>query len=477
MSSFKKKLLKINSIRFHTFLFLFLVGILPLLVSRYAVFKTFEEREVSMRTIEITSQSKLLATEISSTGYLFGNPSEGVDAKISMLSNIYDGRVMIIDQNYKIIADTFNMDKGKTITSKAVVTSFAGNVNSSYDASLGYIELTMPVKDLENKSVIGVLVISVSSDSIVVNRTYYNGQYDILMLFLTVVIFIAAVAFSALLTNPLRRLIKALKERHEGIEEEDLVGTGTTETEEIAEEINKVLNDYRTLDQSRQEFVSNVSHELKTPITSIKVLADSLVAMGDVPIELYQEFMTDITAEIDRESQIISDLLSLVKMDKSAASLNIEEVSVNDLLSTVLKRLTPIADKASVSLVLESFRPVNAEIDQVKIMQSFTNLVENGIKYNKPEGGTVKVTLNADHQYFYVTVEDTGIGIPEDSVDHIFERFYRVDKSHSREIGGTGLGLAITRRSILLHRGAIKVHSELDVGTTFSVRIPLKYIA
>lgn len=112
----------------------------------------------------------------------------------------------------------------------------------------------------------------------------------------------------------------------------------------------------------------------------------------------------------------------------------------------------------------------------MKFTLAITNLVENAIKYNREEG-SVQVSLNADHKYFYVKVADTGIGIPQEDLDHIFERFYRVDKSHSREIGGTGLGLAIARNAVIMHRGAVKVHSEEGVGTTFTVRIPLTYIA
>ncbi len=177
------------------------------------------------------------------------------------------------------------------------------------------------------------------------------------------------------------------------------------------------------------------------------------------------------------QNSIITDLLSLVKMDKKAADLNIEMTNINELLELVLKRLRPIASKQNVELILDSFRPVNAEIDQTKMTLALSNLVENAIKYNNPEGGWVRVSLNADHKYFYVTVADSGIGIPEESLNHIFERFYRVDKSHSREIGGTGLGLAISRSAIVMHRGAIKVYSKENEGTTFSVRIPLVYIA
>ena len=129
----------------------------------------------------------------------------------------------------------------------------------------------------------------------------------------------------------------------------------------------------------------------------------------------------------------------------------------------------------NIEVVFESFRPVNAEVDEVKISLAITNLVENAIKYNK-EGGWVHVSLNADHKYCYIEVADSGMGIPEESVEHIFERFYRVDKSHSREIGGTGLGLAIARGAVVMHRGAIKVYSQLGEGTTFTIRIPLTYV-
>jgi signal transduction histidine kinase len=190
---------------------------------------------------------------------------------------------------------------------------------------------------------------------------------------------------------------------------------------------------------------------------------------------MYKEFMEDITDEIDRETNVINDLLSLVRMDRSGATLNITSVQMNDMIEDLLRRLKPLAEKQEVELVLESFRPVVCEVDEVKFSLALMNLVENGIKYNH-EGGFVHVTLNADKQYCFIRVEDSGIGIPEDSVGHIFERFYRVDKSHSREIGGTGLGLAIVSDVIALHRGEIKVSSVLGEGSFFDIRIPLKYM-
>ena len=206
----------------------------------------------------------------------------------------------------------------------------------------------------------------------------------------------------------------------------------------------------------------------------MKVLADTLVAQPDAPIEMYQDFMQDISKEVDREATIIDDLLSLVKMDKTAAQLNISTVDVNEMTEIILKRLRPIARKNNIELTFDSRRPVTAEIDEVKLSLAIMNIVENAIKYNK-ESGWVKVILDADHQSFTITISDSGVGIPEDSTDLIFNRFYRVDKSRSREIGGTGLGLSITKSAILMHRGSIDVDSVLGEGTTFTVTIPLSY--
>ncbi len=476
MSKTIRKRLRFNSIQFRIFLIILFFGLTPMLVMRYGVLRNFEKKEVASKTMEITSQSKLLATQIASAQYLDGVASDVIDAQLIQLSGIYDGRIMLVDRTFTIVKDTYDMDEGKVITSQEVVTSFQGDTNSRYDKEYGYLEMTLPITDPTNQEIIGVFVVSMSSDTIMTNRDSYKTQADILALILAILTFFAAVFFSEILVVPFSRLRTALEQRKNGLVDEEIHIKGCRETEEISNEINGVINNMKVLDESRQEFVSNVSHELKTPITSMKVLADSLLAQEDAPAELYREFMEDIAAEVERESKIISDLLSLVKMDKSANKPDISLVNINEFLEVILKRIEPIAQKANVELILESFRPVTAEIDEVKMSLAISNLVENAVKYNK-EGGWVRVTLNADHQYFYITVEDSGIGIPEESLEHVFERFYRVDKSHSREIGGTGLGLAITRNSILLHRGAIKVHSELGVGTTFSVRVPLNYIA
>ena len=294
-----------------------------------------------------------------------------------------------------------------------------------------------------------------------------------------VTLFSAAIAY--FISGKALEPLKELAQQAEKVDQDNLVDVRLEENtvaefRQLSQSVNQMLNRLAHSFDLQRQFAGNAAHELKTPLTSMKVLADSLNGQEDVPVELYREFMLDIGNEIERENKIINDLLSLVKMDKSASDLNITSVNINEMLDLILKRLKPIAEKQHVDLVLESFRPVTAEIDEVKLTLAITNLVENAIKYNK-EDGWVHVSLNADYQYFYLKVEDSGIGIPEDSLEHIYERFYRVDKSHSREICGTGLGLAITRNAILMHRGAIKVFSTEGEGTLFTVRISLNYIA
>ena len=480
MSRFKNFINFFKSLKFRLILFLILFGIVPGIVLKVGIVKTYEDRSVSIKTSEILSQAKILANQIVSNDYLNYPNSTIINAELDQLSNIYDGRVMVIDNEFHIIKDTYDLDTNKTIISKEVIESYYGQEIKKYDAENRYIELTVPlsrpVEQTGATEVLGVMLVSVSTDSINLNMEYLARNAYVIQLICAVAAVFLAVILSIQLVKPFHKMSKSIDEIKTGYGEDALSVNDYTETIEICKKFNEMLGRMKVLDDSRQEFVSNVSHELKTPLTSMKVLADSLVGQQGVPEELYQEFMGDITAEIDRENKIITDLLSLVKMDKKVQDLNIVSLNINDLTELILKRLRPIARKKDVEVVFESVRPVVAEVDEVKMTLIMTNLVENAIKYNK-DHGWVKVILDADHQYFTFEVSDSGIGIPEEALAHICERFYRVDKSHSREIGGTGLGLAITKSAVLMHKGSLTVTSTEGQGSCFLAKIPLTYIA
>ncbi len=462
---------------------------------RYAILHNYEQRAVSVRTSDVQNQMKIIADHLITYNYLNDPSSKVVDAELEQIAILYNGRVLIIGPDLKIIKDTYGLSEGKTMISEEVVRCLKNQASSNYDKENGYIEVTTPIinsADVDNTVISqpdnddmgttgttlaqGVLLTGVSTDTIIATKDILSRKAVVVEAIVIFIVMFLALFWSIRLVKPFEKMTKKIGEVKAGFTNDPIEIRDYVETEHISDAFNNVLSRMKALDDSREEFVSDVSHELKTPITSMKVLADSLTAEQNIPVETYREFMTDMSSEIDREDRIINDLLSLVRMDKSTGQLNISQVDMNVLVELVLKRLSPIARKRDVELVYESIRPVTASVDEVKMTQIITNLVENAIKYNK-EHGWVKVTLDADHQFFTIQVADSGIGIPEDSVNRIYERFYRVDKSRSREMGGTGLGLAITRNAILMHRGSIKVESTENVGTTFTVRIPLSYIS
>lgn len=471
-SNFIKK--SIKSLRFRIFVIVFLVGVIPVSMMKQGILKNFEEQSVLQRGSLVQNQCVNIANQLASSDYIEKKKSDVIENELNQLANLYSGRIVIVNPQFMIVKDTYGLDENKTILSSEVIRCFQGEDSLSYSADSGFIEMTVPIKKPSTQEIKGVLIVSTPTGDIQESRNALGDQVLFLQIGMILVIFGIAFYTSRMLVKPFGKITRSMEEMKVGFLEEDISILDYTETELLSEAYNGMLKRMKTLDDSRQEFVSNVSHELKTPITSMKVLADSLLMQEDVPVELYKEFMGDIAEEIDRENKIINDLLSLVKMDRKAADVNVQETSINDLLELILKRLRPIAAKRDIELVLESFKPVRAEVDETKLTLAISNLVENAIKYNKEEGW-VHISLNSDHKYFYVKVEDSGIGISEEAQEHIFERFYRVDKSHSREIGGTGLGLAITRNAILMHRGAIRVYSKEGEGTTFTVRIPLVY--
>lgn len=474
----KTKFKFFKSLRFRIMIILVIIGIVPSVIVEKGIVSSYEDRAVSLRSFGVKNQCEILSNQLIKEQYLEDPSSEAINSELTMLSNVYSGRILIVDQDFRVIKDTYDIDRGKYMISQEVIQCFAdGKETSSYDRKNRYIEMTVPIHtDIENEhKVAGVLLISVSTEEIVASIEILEQKGLSVLMIIAVLVLVLGYVLAGILMKPFAKVTKAIEDITDGYLDDNISVQDYTETELITDAFNKMLGRVKSLDDSRQEFVSNVSHELKTPLTSMKVLADSLVGQDNVPIELYQEFMQDIAEEIDRENRIITDLLTLVKLDKKAENLNIDTVNINELLELILKRLRPIAARRNIELVLESYRPVNAEIDETKLTLAISNLVENAIKYNT-DGGWVRVSLNADHKYFYVTVADSGMGIPEDSIDHIFERFYRVDKSHSTEIEGTGLGLAITRSAIVMHHGAIRVRSKEKEGTTFSVRIPLTHI-
>lgn len=469
----KDKLRKILSLKVSIFLiFLCIFFITYYSIDRIIIYG-FLRNSMDETVTQVKGQSNILASDILAMDFFKNPDSDAADVEIQQMAYAYSARILIINSDYIIVKDNYIFDEGKTIITEDVINAFKGKSHSHINYKSSSAVITTPIIDDTGK-ISGVIKVSLSGYA-TIQTINYMKRISIAVMIALLLVFSGILVFVIYkLTSPAKDMKEAILSLSDGDKNARIKKQTINEYKDIGDAVNVLLDRLESIDGSRDEFVSNVSHELKTPMTSMKVLADSLLATENAPIEMYKDFMQDIAEEIDRENEIIGDLLNLVRTDGERAVLNIETVDVNELMEVVLKRLKPIALKNNIEIIFESMRPVTASIDRVKFIIVLTNIIENAIKYNHPEGW-VKITLNADHKFFYVDVSDSGIGIPEECKDQVFERFYRVDKARSRETGGTGLGLAITKNIVLLHKGTIKFYSKENEGTTFNIRIPLNY--
>lgn len=420
---------------------------------------------------DVMEQCAILGENLEKNGFKIVEEDVDMNAYIESVASFFDGRLMIINEDYRIIKDTYMNNQDGLIMSKKLMEVMDGEAAQSIREYKDYIEIIYPV--VSDSSVDGVILVNASTRSIDRIDSSVSGKNIIIAVIIIMLCVLAAFVLGWVSVRGIHYMNNEMEELRDGNMSSAIPVKGFKEFQKLTENYNATINRLMVIDSSRQEFVSNVSHELKTPITSMKVLADSIVSNESADLDMYKEFMTDIVEEIDRETKIINDLLTLVKTDKKSASMNIEEQDINALLEIILKRVTPIADSRGIEIIYEKYRDVVAEVDEVKLSLALSNIIENAIKYNI-DNGWVRVTLNADHKYFYIKVADSGVGIPDDCKEHVFERFYRVDKARSRDTGGTGLGLAITRNVIRMHKGNIKLYSESGQGTTFTIKIPIK---
>ncbi|MCR4643458.1 MAG: HAMP domain-containing histidine kinase [Lachnospiraceae bacterium] len=468
----------LRSFRLRVFLILLLIAVLAAEVMRMGMLYNLYGRQLEQYAVQLGVELRICGDRMREADFFDGVSSEAVNSRLQQLSDQCEGRVLVVDSGFHIIADTWQTAVGRILIDRNVIEAWRGKKLVRRDEGADRIRMAWPVvgtrESEEGEQTLGVILLNASTDTM----KHYAQEAERRSLLIGLLILISAIFLAALLgsllVRPFERVARAMDDVV-SFDQDLPVVSDYRETKQIVDAFHTLRGRLKVLDDSRQEFVSNVSHELKTPIASIKVLADSLNTQTDVPIELYKEFMQDISAEVDRENEIITDLLELVRMEQGGSALHVENVDVNTLLEQITKRLGPLARKSEVDLILDSKRSVSADMDPVKMTLAITNVIENGIKYNK-RPGWVRIVLDADHQYMKLTISDSGTGIPEAEQAHIFERFYRVDKSHSKEIGGTGLGLAITRKTILLHRGSIDVKSVMGEGTTFTIQLPLVYI-
>ena len=451
-----------------------IAGILPLLLLASTMLHSVQGYFVEERRKELLSQANVISGQLTSARFLFDEAGR-TDMEEMMLeaSQSEDYRIMVLDSSCVVVYDTGYENTGKTFLLPEVIQALQDK-DTAKEQENGTVYAAASITGAADRRAGVVLIIDGMQDVHNIVGDIGSESYLVLAAVLIVVITVM-VAISKVLTEPMKNLIGVIQKMSEGHFEQRVKVNDKVHNEvvDLAIACNQMADQLEKVESTRQQFVSNVSHELKTPLSSVKVLSESILLMEDVPKEMYVEFLHDINSEVDRMTAIINDLLTLVKLDQKEIPLNFQEGDLNQMMADIAKRLQPLADAKEIELKMDYLKEIKADMDEMKLSLAISNLMDNAIKYT-PEKGTVRVTLDADHQHAFITVADTGIGIPEDEVNHIFERFYRVDKTRDRETGGTGLGLSITHSTIMMHKGSIKVTSKEEEGTTILVRIPLK---
>ena len=408
-----------------------LVSLLPFPFLARIAFNAYEKKISDTYMSVMQGEGHLLADKLSS-GYFWNKQSEEMKGLIDQYANIYHARTVVIDPSLRILHDSYGTDTDHIMIEKSILRALDGVESHKYNKSDHSVETVIPVYGSDQKTI---------------NAALWTR---------------CSVSFYDMIQKDTR--------------DQEIKVSTFNETNDIAYAFNLLKNRYEVVDNSRKEFVANVSHELKTPITSMKVLAESLIQMPDAPSELYQEFMHDIVSQLDRETAIIDDLLALVKLDRRTGTLHLSDVNINEMLERLIKQLGPLAHVKDVSVTFESHRNVTARVDEVKLSLACMNVIENAIKYNR-ESGSIKISLDIEEDYCVITCSDTGLGIPQEDIDKVFERFYRVDKSHSQQMGGSGLGLAIVRQAVEMQDGTVSIDSTEGVGTVVTIKVPLVVVA
>ncbi len=440
---------------------------MPLMILTATLFSSIESYYTEQTKEKVFRQANTIAVNLSVTGGM--NHFSPYSPSYNYMENIksmLEGTVVVLDSSATVVYDSKHTEEKLIYGTSEVISTLNGEVSDMYIEDESSIKIVTPVKDTNSGDVIGVVLLTGSFDEIRMSIERFKTVSYLSIAALTLLIMLFNYFFAEQITKPFKRFIDTLNRVKAGHIDETPVIKGNYEIEEIGTAFNHMMERLNQLEENRQQFVANVSHELKTPLTSMKVLAETLLHQENAPVDLYREFMIDIRNEIDRETKIINDLLTLVTLDKAADSLEIKPVDINKLIESVMRRLKPLADRRDIGMELKSYRNVVAEVDETKMSLVFMNLLENGIKYNV-DGGKLTVSLNADHREFTMWFSDTGVGIPKDSKDKIFQRFYRVDKTRSRDTGGTGLGLSIVNSTVRMHGG--NIICENNTGARYDV--------
>lgn len=384
-------------------------------------------------------------------------------------------RCIVTNKSYTVLYDT-NYESGlsgkvymRDVLKRALDGEQVGDISN--DEQNGYITVSVPIK--HNGEIAGGIYLAQNVNAI---DNTVNSLRESMIFFcclVLIIISILSIGLSIAITSPLERFKQTASEISKGNFKKRIASKGLSEFVEVGNSMNYMCDELSLIEERRRKFVSDVSHELKTPMASIKLVCDCIKG-ADYNPEMVKELLGDMSEEVDRLTRIVERLLELTKLDGKVSELNLQECDIKETLNQVVKNLSEIAKENDITIyrdfVDNDYRMIL--IDEDKIYESLYNIVDNAIKYS-PSGGYIKIDAKENEKFVVISIEDTGEGIPDSEKEHIFERFYRIDNSRSRETGGTGLGLSIAKEAVTMHGGSIEITDGKDRGCIFKIFLPI----
>ena len=442
------------------------ITIIVLLILNVYCSKTCQQLFYESKRASMVEKCLLASDEIGTLDVL--NPTT-VAGVVEQIESLKATRLIVTDLSGNALYDSDGAPPGTYMLFPEILTAMEGYDVCSWEYRSGVVDARAAAPITYSDTIVGCVYMT--EYDIVQGGLIHSMQVTVLRITLLLVAIVIAFTlfFSNTFSRRLNKIMTSMRIIQNGDYTHKVNMGGNDELTVLGNEFNDLAERLRTSEEKRSRFVSDASHELKTPLASIKLLTDSILQY-DMDPETIREFVGDIGAEAERLNRMTAKLLSLTKAEGTAGAES-EIIYMAPTIRRVAKMLRQQAHQADIHVALELDRDVPVLILEDDLYQIVFNLMENGIKYNTP-GGSLTVSLRRAEDNAILEVSDTGVGIPEDAAEHIFERFYRVDKARSRASGGSGLGLSIVRTIVQRNRGQIQVSSTPGQGTTFTVTFP-----
>ena len=445
-----------------------LVVILLALLNSYPI-RSSRDLVFSEKQTAMTNQAGTAASSLASLDHL---SRESIAEVLNLLELDNYERVLVTNEKGRVLYDSAAEENqtGQQPEIKAIARAMEGKTSfySRFTSEAFFSHVAVPI--LRDAKVVGAVYLDEKDEEQAGIITGIQSRIRTISAFICILALLADILMTSLLTKRIVTLAEMTKKVAEGDYSQRFLTEGEDEVAELGREFNRLTQRLETTEKQRRQFVSDASHELKTPIAAITLLADSIVQNENMDEETIREFVADIVHESNRLQKMTEELLDLSRLDDGTDG-NSVPVNMTKVTEEAVALLKPLSSEQNVEIRLDLEPDSIVLATENDLYHVVFNLVENAIKYNVPNG-KVTVTLRTAGDRIRMEVEDTGIGIPENERESIFHRFYRVDKARSREAGGSGLGLSIAHDAVIQHRGTIDVEDVEPQGTRFIVTLP-----